>query len=37
MGAVYNNKPLNYYSEFKVDFFDRLIYLDRTTASVQLK
>ena len=37
MGAVYNNTPLNYYSEFNVDFFDRLIYFDRTTASVQLK
>ena len=37
IGAVYNNTPLNYYSEFNVGFFDRLIYFDRTTASVQLK
>lgn len=37
MGAVYNNTPLNYYSEFNVGFFDRLIYFDRTTASLQLK
>ena len=37
MGAVYNNTPSNYYSGFDVDFFDQLIFFDRTTASVQLK
>ncbi|HMG92242.1 MAG TPA: erythromycin esterase family protein [Chryseolinea sp.] len=37
IGSVYNKKPSDYYSEFDVNFFDRLIYFDRTTASVQLK
>ena len=37
MGAVYNNKPSDYYGPFNVGFFDRLIYFDRTTASVQVK
>jgi erythromycin esterase-like protein len=37
MGAVYSNKPSDYYFEFNADYFDRLIYFDRITASVQLK
>jgi erythromycin esterase-like protein len=37
MGAVYNNKPTDYYGAFNAAFFDRLIYFDRTTASVQVK
>jgi erythromycin esterase len=36
MGAIYSNKS-DYYFEFNADYFDRLIYFDRTTASVQLK
>ena len=37
MGAVYNNKPSDYYGVFNAGFFDHLIYFDRTTASVQVK
>ena len=37
MGAVYNNKPTDYYAAFNASFFDQLIYFDRTTASVQVK
>ena len=37
MGAVYNNKPSDYYATFNAGFFDQVIYFDRTTASVQVK
>ncbi|HKZ37558.1 MAG TPA: erythromycin esterase family protein, partial [Chryseolinea sp.] len=37
MGAVYNNKPSDYYTVFNDRFFDRLIYFNVTTASVQVK
>ena len=37
MGSVYNNNPSDYYSPFNAAFFDRLIYFERTTASVALK
>jgi len=33
MGAVYNNKPGDYYTYFDPFFFDYLIYFDRSTAS----
>lgn len=37
MGAIYNNKPSDYYDLLKADYYDQLIYFNRTTASVQLK
>jgi erythromycin esterase len=37
MGALYNNKPSEYYDIFSAAYFDRLIYFNRTTASLQLK
>lgn len=37
MGAVYNKEPSDYYSPFIADFFDRLIYFERTTASIPVK
>jgi erythromycin esterase-like protein len=37
MGALYNGMPSAYYAEFDANFFDRLIYFDRTTASVQVE
>lgn len=37
MGATYTNEPSFYYSTFSPTYFDRLIYFDRTTASVQVK
>ena len=36
MGAVFNNKPENYYSVFNPAFFDYIIYFDKSTASVLL-
>ena len=37
MGGIYSNKPSDYYFKFNADYFDRLIYFDRTTPSLQLK
>lgn len=37
MGAVYNNKPGDYYSTFDPFYFDYLIYFDKSTASVLLE
>ena len=37
IGALYNNKPSEHYLVFNVDFFDRLIYFNRTTATVLIK
>ncbi|HEX5172363.1 MAG TPA: erythromycin esterase family protein [Cyclobacteriaceae bacterium] len=37
VGAVYNNKPTDYYFGFDPDYFEQLIYFDHTTAAVQLK
>lgn len=36
MGASYNNKPSDYYSVFRPGYFDRLIYFNRTMASVPI-
>jgi erythromycin esterase len=36
MGAIYNNNPGDYYSNFDPDLYDYLIYFDRSTASVLL-
>jgi erythromycin esterase len=37
MGATYTNEPSTYYSAFSSTYFDRLIYFNRSTASVQVK
>lgn len=37
IGAVYNNNPASYYGTFKAEYFDRVIYIERTTAAPQLK
>ena len=37
MGAVYNNRPENYYSSFDPDLFHFIIYFDKSTASDLLK
>ena len=37
MGAVYNNRPADYYSPFNARYFDRLIYFEETTASVPVQ
>lgn len=37
MGAIYNNKPSDYYDVLKATHFDQLIYFNRTTASVPVK
>jgi erythromycin esterase len=37
MGSMYNNQPLHYYSGFNDRFFDRLIYIENSTATVPLK
>ena len=36
IGAVYNNKPGDYYAQFDPFLFDYLIYFDKSTASVLL-
>jgi hypothetical protein len=36
IGAVFNNKPENYYRVFDPSFFNYLIYFDKTIASVLL-
>jgi len=33
MGAVYNNRPSDYYTTFDPDLFDYIIYFDKSTAS----
>ena len=33
MGSVYNNNPEDYYSTFDPDWFNYMIYFDRSTAS----
>lgn len=37
VGAAYNNKPSDYYRALLSIYFDRIIYIDRSTASNQLK
>jgi len=37
VGAVYNNKPSNYYRLLVSSYYDRIIYIDRSTAANQLK
>jgi erythromycin esterase len=36
LGAVFNNKPVDYYKSFSTGFFDYIIYFDKSTASVLL-
>jgi erythromycin esterase len=36
LGAVFNNKPMEYYTPFSAAYYDRLIYFDRTQAAAQL-
>lgn len=37
IGALYENKPAEHYLTFKVDFFDRLVYFNSTTATVLIE
>ena len=37
MGSVYNKKPASYYSNYNAGLFDRLIYIERSTAARQLQ
>ncbi|HYI78047.1 MAG TPA: erythromycin esterase family protein [Chryseolinea sp.] len=37
MGALYNNRPADYYAPFNARYFDRLIYFEETTASVPVQ